>query len=705
MNTFSASVPPRRGRVFRATFHSLGEVIEQARGYRGVVAFDVFDTLLRRRVEPEWVKDRFAQIVSGRILHGAVEASCLRQLRRELEQWLVARDRAAGGDGEYTLCALLTSLLRRINVPCTPRCIESLRRCELDLECLATYPTPGIVNVLSRLTDAGVRLLFISDMYLGAEGIYELLAHHKLARFFDRGFCSCDVGLSKHSGRLFRHVLAELGIGADQMLFVGDNPDADVRPARRIGIDVVHVRDPSESVRRRRLMVLACLAQQRPFWQGRHACEVVEQDDDLSDAAAPETRIALILAPALTAFALDLVQQACHRGLDQFAFVSREGPTLLRIYRRITRRLAPSAPPAVFLPVSRRSTFLPSLERFDAQSLESLWRRYPRQSLRSLLSNCGLPSQPFVALAAEHGLTDAESVLEGGPDDARLTAWLADPRTQRSFRWHRDRARALLLDHLRQRGLLGATQRLGIVDIGWHGSIQDNLARLLNPLPYAPELHGLYLGLLREQPDERRYGFLADIRRSDWSDWVLFANGPIIEMFTSVSCGAIVGYTRPLRRGGLVRPRLEADPYAEAIRPIASAVRRAMFTWVDRFIEHRLLIPADAAALRLVALDRLRRFLLYPSRSEAIWFLSLTHNESFGQFGATGWRPPTPWSALLWSGPLTTLPKRVIQNLERTFWPQRYLRVLGLPLLNLAWDLLETYYHGRGKSPNRHEGP
>ncbi len=271
---------------------------------------------------------------------------------------------------------------------------------------------------------------------------------------------------------------------------------------------------------------------------------------------------------------------------------------------------------------------------------------------------------------------------------------------QAAFRTHRDRARSLLLDHLRQRGLLDGARRVGLVDIGWFGSIQDHLQRVLAALRDPPELHGLYLGLLSPRPDPRRRGFLADIRRRDWIEQVVFANGALFEIFTSIPCGAITGYRRCDRRGGRVRPRLEPDPAARAMHPLAARVRHALFAWVERFAGRAPLLGVDAAALRLAALDRLRRFVLYPTRDEARWFASLTHGESFGQLGPARWSPPQRWRDVLSAGPLHRLPKRVIQNLERTFWPQGYLRRTRLPLATLAWDLLETYYHGRREPPD-----
>ena len=80
-------------------------------------------------------------------------------------------------------------------------------------------------------------------MYLGKALVSDLLAHCGLSKYFSAGYVSGDVLRTKHSGRLFRHVLQVEGVTPDKVLHIGDNVHADGRRAVQHGIRAVIVRE------------------------------------------------------------------------------------------------------------------------------------------------------------------------------------------------------------------------------------------------------------------------------------------------------------------------------------------------------------------------------------------------------------------------------------------------------------------------------
>jgi hypothetical protein len=95
----------------------------------------------------------------------------------------------------------------------------------------------------------------------------------------------------------------------------------------------------------------------------------------------------------------------------------------------------------------------------------------------------------------------------------------------------------------------------------------------------------------------------------------------------------------------------------------------------------------------------LRRYILYPTACEARRFLRYSHMESFGVFHETTYEFKGSWRQSLLAGSPLGLPRRLVQMLERQFWPEAYLRRLGLPLVNVLYDLLETRYACRDVRP------
>ncbi|MBW7906275.1 MAG: glycosyltransferase [Phycisphaerae bacterium] len=721
----------RRPRAFSADFRSLATVVKRLAAGKRVVAFDVFDTVLRRRMHPERVKDLTARRLAERV-GNADGWREMRSLRARIETELGRESEARGQDHEFRLREMLErwaalasdataqAASGRGAAPGAQVLAADLAQAELDFERCATLPTPGIEPVLGALRALGARLIFVSDMYLSAADVRALLDGHGLGRYFAAGYVSSDLGLTKRSGRLYEEVLRREGLSAGELLVVGDNPYSDFDAPTAMGISAVHLRDTGELARRTRMIVLDELAARNPYWVG--ALEQVRSD--LADARPPHTLIRAAgpsaesappvdngphyelgrtLAPAFYAFSQYILEQSRALELDRLLFFSREGLTFMRLARRIARaaRHAYTLPPAAYAAVSRRATFLPSMARLDWPETERMWRQYDRQSLRQLLHNLSLPAEEFLPLAARAGWIDADAPLENPASFEPLYRFLADERVQERFAQHRDRARRRMLAHLRARGLFGG-RRVGVVDIGWRGSIQDNLVRALDGEAGRPEIHGLYLGLTGvgdALPGSHKHAFLADARRGDWLEEVVFKNGPVFEMFSTAPHGAVEGYEEAPRRRGGVRPRVLAR---ESERRNLAGPFRQVFRGMECAFRERLgvapLSSAGSAQLRPWIVDQLRRYVLYPTRREARAFLEYSHAESFGVQHVTTYEFKGSWRRIL-AGRPWRIHKRLITTLQRQFWPEAILRRTGLPLATFAYDLLETRYAARRVPP------
>ncbi len=693
-----------RGRLAVTDFRGLRAALAQRSAGKRVIGFDVFDTLLRRRVEPETVKDLAARWLAGRVAPDGSDRDwrAVREHRRRLEwEHYVAAERA-GDDAEYRLRALAVDWAAAAGAGDPAALAGELVAHELTLEQCATFPTPGIAAVLAELRAAGRRLVFVSDSYLSLDDLWALLRQHGLAEYFAAGFCSSEARRTKRSGRLFRHVLQTEGLSARELLFVGDNPYSDAETPSRLGIDVLRIDDAEEARRRLRLRCLEELAARDRFWIGALQREIVESEPrHLRPVGNVEYRLGRLLAPQFITFTRWMMEQARALGLGRLLFLSREGLTFLRIYRRLTGVLGPQAglPPAAYLAVSRIATFLPSLSGLDLPALRRMLRQYDNQSLASLLRNLSLPLDEFLPLARRHGLDDPHAPLGHAATCAPLRAFLADSEVQARFAAHRDRARALLCNYLRAKGYFAAPA-VGLVDIGWKASIQDNLVRATADVPDQPTVHGLYFGLWHIAEDDVsgsfKHGFMADTRRGDWLEQVVFKNGSVFEMFSSAGHGGVVGYApRPGARVP-VRPVLQVEPAERrTFRRFATDVFRAMDDYLREYLERLPLLAGTPAACRPYWLDQLRRYVLYPRLDEARAFLRYSHVESFGVFHQTTYEfKGSWWRALLGGTPLGAV-RRVLQMLQREFWPEAYLRRLRVPLANFVYDLLDTRYAGR----------
>jgi putative hydrolase of the HAD superfamily len=100
----------------------------------------------------------------------------------------------------------------------------------------AFHVFPDVIPALDAMQDAGLRLGVVSNWGWYAP---ELLQTLELARHFEVMSISARVGYQKPHAAIFEHALDLFDIEPDEAIHVGDDPEADVLGARRVGIEAV----------------------------------------------------------------------------------------------------------------------------------------------------------------------------------------------------------------------------------------------------------------------------------------------------------------------------------------------------------------------------------------------------------------------------------------------------------------------------------
>lgn len=127
----------------------------------------------------------------------------------------------------------------------------------VDMEqCLLAYgwkPAPGtavfpdVPPILDALRAHGLRFGLVTNSFhpISLRDI-ELKEHGLLDYFPECRICAADVGYLKPHPNIFKAALDCLGITADEAVFVGDNPTADIAGAQSAGMNaILRVRHPA----------------------------------------------------------------------------------------------------------------------------------------------------------------------------------------------------------------------------------------------------------------------------------------------------------------------------------------------------------------------------------------------------------------------------------------------------------------------------
>lgn len=547
---------------------------------------------------------------------------------------------AAHEHEEYLLEDVLAQVYARV-LPAQAGFVDADAAAEWSDEIATTYPLREVWSLIDRLTrraDAP-RMAVVSDFYVGEERMLELLAAHGWDRPGTRVLVSCEREASKRlDGGLYRAAREVLGADPGRHLHVGDSRHADFDMQLATGGRAALLQlTPSALPAPGALApdtVKDCYAvlRERLRELAGFQVEFLPKDD-----AARRTRAAGVAsAPLAVGLVARAIEGAQERGLDRVHYLSREGAFLARVHDVVAPALCAGigpVPRAVTLDVSRRSTFGASLAGLGRDDLMRMWRMYGAQSLRGMLVSLGAEAGDHRAAAKRHGL-DLETVVPDIAADPRVAAFLGDPEVVGALRATLAEDRDLLLDYLRQRTDPGAAAMV-VADVGWRGSIQDNLAHVLADT----HVHGVYLGLfpfLNPQPantSKEAVGFDGNA-----GDEFAFAEPPAaVERPWTPHVPSTVGYAR--HADGRVVPVHAQETYASPlIDDFQEGVLAAAPLVADFLVRFGFTVPLVRDELKA----DLRAYYERPAGGTAdIWFGS-DHDDTFGALNVTPFGKDAP---------------------------------------------------------------
>jgi FMN phosphatase YigB (HAD superfamily) len=202
-----------------------------------LISTDLFDTVLLRDHTIE--SDRLAMACRRVAPRLGVQAAALTRLRWSLQRSAyraVAIDRPSGEASLAAICAVMAQAFGLDD-----SAASLLRQAEVDLDIEHLRPNRPLLELLDRAAQSGIRVIAVSDTYLGRADLWRILdavaGRHCIAEVYS----SADLGLTKHAGGVFAAVAEREGVPAERILHVGDSHQADVVMARIASWHAVHL--------------------------------------------------------------------------------------------------------------------------------------------------------------------------------------------------------------------------------------------------------------------------------------------------------------------------------------------------------------------------------------------------------------------------------------------------------------------------------
>ncbi|TCV98285.1 hypothetical protein [Biostraticola tofi] len=592
---------------------------------------DVWDTLLRRKCHPDFIKLATARYFYYKYfkLHKITDQRELFSSRVSIEQQLGAQHVLAGFDDEYLFENVLFQWVEKYLPGHAHETVQQISHelCEFEfsLEMSLTDADENIKDVLAAYPAKAT--IFLSDFYMGKERLAKLLEKNGFSSILQGGYSSADIKLNKRSGKLFEYIHEQLGVAYEDWIHFGDNEWSDcIKPAE---LGIKSVRFLPEYGHNKRLETEHVFSDSNKLF----AKILSGADQSLKSVGSDDKIFSLGVrsSPFIVGYSLFILEKAIESDSRKIYFFTREGEFFCEAFSAIIDSLKSEMPDIEFpeyqiLEVSRIATFCASLQDVSTDEMMRLWNLYSSQSLNALFKTLDVEQHKYSVFANKHHIP-LEEVIRYPWQDSRIISLFADEDFKKSLLEDIEIKRSLLLGYFMSKGLTNQQENICVVDVGWRGTIQDNIALILPKVNFT----GVYLGLakyLNPQPgNSKKYAYGPDLNLSDELPFFLDSVAPI-EMITNSPAGSVVGYEIVNGSYCAIRKIDEAENKAwyDFTAKLQKGVLASLNSWADYLISHSL----TSHDLRPLSMKIWGDFIQGSSQELNSTFDSLNHNETFG---------------------------------------------------------------------------
>jgi len=472
------------------------------------ITVDIFDTVLMRRVWPEGLQfleaAKRSQTVFQETINPSITAYEIYSWREFIRSEILdakQQDAYAHNDVDLTLEEWFSELYLALSAKYTavPQRISSetlqqIINIELQVEKEYTSPNKELVDALKNIKNENpaLKIFFVSDMYLTAAQVNDLLAYHKIDDLFDGGITSVEAGNAKHSGRLFHQLHVADGIfkpiSIQYNLHIGDNYHSDVEMARTAGSAALHY----NPTRLRRVRTFIGRAQLKRVKLRAYKQETKAYKRALRNSRKTKNNNHLRMHDLGFLFSQPMAAYLFHVGFQstlvpekRYIFVSSEATTFIEAGKKLFGSVFDSAEAAASLNRKRAISAVAwsIIQRNDSRLMPQLIKTV----LYGEMTDNRKELYDFL-LTEDYPVNTAEiNSLHKKDFIARLHTDLqeAPPKYTRHLKEAFDYVVSVLPDD-------GRT--IVICDVGWGGTIQAAITVFAKLNNYKASVEGLYLG-------------------------------------------------------------------------------------------------------------------------------------------------------------------------------------------------------------------
>ncbi|WP_118986072.1 HAD-IA family hydrolase [Photorhabdus sp. CRCIA-P01] len=462
---------------------NISELLNHINGY-DVISFDIFDTLLRRYVEPVYVPLAQTGIFAEYLLKKQgidITADLFNRVRQETVNEYYENNRKKGLEYEYVINDVIIQVLTKIGLKedDIQKNSEAIVSNELNREIETLYVAKGVDDLLEKIKASGKVIIATSDIYFSTEDIKYILLKKGLLNYFNNVYVSSSFMVTKHSGRLFDLIKDEFR--NKKILHVGDNLHSDAIAPRRRGIYSLWLNDDHDLFRR---LKKSNLPSNRKLLRKIIMAEI-QRTNKYEEVVSKY--IYKNVSFDFISFSHHIIQYSYLNNIERIYFLERDGTIFCDLIQRLANKAAMfngiQLPELIKLKMPRRKS-APLSDIFDPYKV--IKRAYKvgapdTFSVSFVLGAYGVSKQ----IVEEHVGTGAKSNIDSKEFIDNF---------KEKYQPILEKRRQEVLDELSLIGFFKAG-KMAVVDIGWGGTTQKDIGSYIHEKSLDVECHGIYYGV------------------------------------------------------------------------------------------------------------------------------------------------------------------------------------------------------------------
>lgn len=299
-------------------------------------SFDVFDTLITRKTAtPKGIFAIIQKKLQSYDVYNSFPSNIIANfyiLRVQSEQYLKAIKRLEN-TVEITLDEIYDFWAKNFGLSKQER--DILLNLEIQTEKENLIPIEQNLNILKNLISKGKNVILISDIYLNAPYLKDILNSVDSVFNSIELYCSADIKKTKQVGTLYEYIKEKKNIKYDKWIHFGDNSIADIRNAKKLNINTFHVK--TSELKDYEKFVLN-KDETNVFVQYTIGAARNARLFQVNNNAKEELGISLA-GPMLFPYVYWLLEQAVRRNINRLYFIARDGYVLQKIANILIAKL------------------------------------------------------------------------------------------------------------------------------------------------------------------------------------------------------------------------------------------------------------------------------------------------------------------------------------------------------------------------------